>query len=254
MDLIDTHCHIESLDEKELEEQISGAHNNGVNRLICVGASRGYLSSVKALELATKKAEIWCTIGIHPHDAGEFLTLDLVEELINHDKVVAIGETGLDFFKDWSPRDAQETLFRNSISIARNAHKPLIIHCREAGPETLHILQQERAGEVGGVFHCYAQDAIFASKLLDLGFLVSFTGNITFRNADELRKTVKQIPLTQIMIETDSPYLAPEPYRGKPCRPEYVLEVAKKIAQIKELSISEVAKQTTKNAENLFKI
>lgn len=252
MDFIDTHCHLTSLDEQQLAEVFSNARQSGVIRMICIGAGEGITSARKAIPLTEDYEQIWTSIGIHPHDAGQDFSIRQLESDLFHPKVVALGETGLDFFRDWAPVEKQQTLFRETIALAKEHQKPLIIHCRDAAAETLQILKAENAERVGGVFHCYSEDGEFAKKLGEINFLVSFTGNITFKNARKLRDSVKQIPLSQMMLETDSPYMAPEPFRGTPSEPKHVYQVALKIAEIKEVSVEEVAAATTANAKRLF--
>jgi TatD DNase family protein len=253
MDLIDTHSHLFALDQP-VEDVVKRAVSAGVTRMLCVGSSVGVTSAAEAVSIAEAFDNVWATVGIHPHSAGDYEVLDDLEQYMGHPKVVAFGETGLDFFRDWSPFDAQERLFRNSIAFALNHRMPIVIHCRDAKNEALSILKEMKAHEVGGVFHCYVEDAQFAKELEQIGFMVSFTGVLTFANATALREAAKAIPLEQIMLETDCPYMAPVPYRGKPSEPMHVLQIAQKIAQIKEIEVEQVAKQTTQNAVDLFRL
>jgi TatD DNase family protein len=252
MQLIDTHCHLTSLEHQPLDTILANANRCGVNRFVCIGASDGIASAAAAVALAAEHDSIWASIGIHPHDAGDYQTLDLLTPLFEHPCVRAIGETGLDFFRDWAPVEAQRTLFRASIETAISIKKPLIIHCRDAATETLQTLIDLKAEQVGGVFHCYAEDATFAKKLRDINFLVSFTGNLTFKKAHALREAAAAIPLEQIMLETDCPYMAPEPFRGSPSEPMHVYQIALKLAEIKGITLEEVAKRTSSNAERFF--
>lgn len=252
MDIIDTHCHLTDLSEVDLQRQLHDASTSGVSRVICVGASRGKISSTQALRIAEANPQVWCSIGIHPHDAGDYTALDELEELASHNKVVAIGETGLDYFREWSPFDKQKELFINTIAVAKNLGKPLIIHCREAADDTFKILREQGASDVGGVFHCFSESAVFADSLAEINFLVSFTGTVTFKKAEALREVVRQVPLERIMLETDAPYMAPEPFRGQPSEPKHVRQVCDKIAQVKDIDVHIVAQQTTWNAERLF--
>ena len=251
MELCDTHCHLPAL-ELPLEELFANATAGSVTRIICIGASEGIITAPQAVELATNHSNVWATVGIHPHDAKNFTELSAVAELANHPRVVAIGETGLDYFRDLSPKDRQLELFRNSIHLAKRVKKPLVIHCRDAEQDTVRILREERAEEVGGVFHCYSGDEEMAKELSSIGFLVSFTGTITFKKADRIREIVRAIPLEQIMVETDAPYMAPEPFRGGPSEPMHVYQIALKIAEVKGISLEQVAEQTTANAIRLF--
>ena len=254
LDLIDTHCHLTDLNDEEISAVMHRAEVAGVTRAICIGAGTGDLSATQAIEIAQRHDTIWATVGIHPHDADDFVGITHLEELIVHPKCVAIGETGLDYFKQWSSFENQRALFRNSIAVAKNFKKPLIIHCRDAKDDTLAIIRETKASEVGGVFHCYAEDENFARALVDLNFLVSFTGNITFKTATRRRSAVKHIPLTQMMTETDAPFMAPEPFRGQIAEPAHVRQVAEKIAEVKEVLLEEVAQATLKNARQLFRI
>lgn len=252
MRLVDTHSHLNTLEHDNLENILNNAERCSVDRIVCIGASKGIDSAKESVALAEAHANIWATVGVHPHDAGEFRNLDELTEYFSHPKVKAIGETGLDFFRDWAPFDAQRELFRHSIEVAKKVGKPLVIHCRDAAAETIETLRSHKADEVGGVFHCYAEDAEFAKQLRELNFLVSFTGNLTFKKAEALRDAAAEIPLEQIMLETDCPFMAPVPFRGKPSEPMHVYQIALRLAEIKGCSLEEVAAQTTKNAETFF--
>ncbi len=253
MELVDTHSHLFALDDS-VDEVIDRAYKSQVTKMICVGSSTGITSASEAVEIANSYDNVWASVGIHPHSAQDFEELEALEVYMSNPKVVAIGETGLDFFKNWSPFDAQERLLKNTIAFALNHNKPLIIHCREAKERTLQILQEMKAYKVGGVFHCYVEDAEFAKRLEGIGFKISLTGIITFAKAESLRDAAREIPLSQIMLETDCPYMAPTPFRGKPSEPMHVRQIAEKLAEIKELELEEVATQTTINAINLFGI
>jgi TatD DNase family protein len=252
--LIDTHCHLPALTYDPLPVILERADALGITTMVCIGASDGKQSAVDAVRLAEDDPRIWASVGVHPHDAKEFTDLNGLEELAEHPRVVAVGETGLDFFRDWAPKDRQIRLFENTIAFALQFRKPLIIHCRDAAEETLELLIRHRAEQVGGVFHCYAQDAEFAKKLRDINFLVSFPGSLTFKSAHQLRETAKAIPLEQIMLETDAPYMAPEPLRGKPSEPAHVYHIARKLAEVKETSLEQIAETTTRTARNFFKL
>lgn len=252
MELVDTHCHLTALTHRPLDQIFADADRNHVTRMICVGAIDGTTSAREAVLLAEQYPQVWATVGIHPHDAESFTSIDELTRHVSHPKVVAVGETGLDFFRDWAPRDKQRILFENSVALAKTCKKPLIIHCRDALEDTIEVLIKLKAEEVGGVFHCYAGDAEFARRLRDLNFLVSFPGTLTFKKASALRETAAAIPLEQIVVETDCPYMAPEPYRGKPSEPMHVYHVAEKLAEVKDLTLEEVAAATTENAVRMF--
>lgn len=252
MELVDTHCHLNLLEHRPLEQIIADALTHRVTRMLCVGATDGIHSAKVAVDLAERIPEVWASIGIHPHDAGTHRSIEGLEEHLSHPRVVAVGETGLDFYRDWAPQDAQRELFINTIGLAKKHKKPLIIHCRDAQDETLEILKKHKAEEVGGVFHCYPSDAVFAAKLREINFLVSFTGILTFKKATALKEAARQIPLEQIMLETDCPYMAPEPFRGQPSEPMHVARIAEVLAEIKGIPVEEVAKATTENAQRLF--
>lgn len=250
--LIDTHCHINRLQDDELNSLISRASENNVKKMICVGASDGLNSSFESVELCKKYPEIYASVGIHPHDVDNCNWTKELEELISSPKVVAIGETGLDFFKEWSDFKKQEDLFKKTISIAHEVKKPLIIHCRDAFNETYDILKNLKAELTGGVFHCFSGTALEAKKLADINFLVSYTGIITFKNAEKIREEASKIPLTQIMLETDAPYMAPEPFRGKTSEPSHVKYIAETLSKTHNVSLEEIAKITSNNARQLF--
>ena len=253
MELVETHCHLPALKGVEMEEVFEKAFKCGVTRMLCIGAGTGEDSAGQAIALADQYEHIWASVGVHPHDAGDHTKLDHLEKYFQHPKVVAIGETGLDFFRDWAPKDRQIELFKETIRIAKEVKKPLIIHCRDAMEETYNILAEAGADEVGGVFHCFAGSSQDAAKVADLNFLVSFTGNITFKKAENIREAARNTPLSQIMLETDCPYMAPEPFRGQQAEPMHVYQVALKLSEIKGVSLTEVAETTTGNALRLFK-
>jgi TatD DNase family protein len=250
--LIDTHCHITNLSCDEISGLIIRAKEASVHKMICVGASDGIQSSFDALSLSQKYPEVYCSIGIHPHDADTCEWSDALKDLITHDKVLAVGETGLDFFKAWSDFKKQEALFRTTIRLAKEFSKPLIIHCRDAFPDCVKILREENGSDVGGVFHCFSGTAGEASQLSEINFLVSYTGTITFKNAHAVRKEAAKIPLSQIMLETDAPYMAPEPYRGKKSEPAHVSLIRDVLAEVHQVSPEHIAEVTTQNAYRLF--
>ena len=255
MFLIDSHAHLDGDDFKDdLDDVLERANESGVKLIVNIGATDGFSGAERSLLLAEKYEQIWCTVGIHPHDAKIPVDKAKLIELAKRNKVRAIGETGLDFFKEWSPKADQEKWFRTQIEIAHELSLPLVIHSRDASAECLAILKEMEAEKVGGVFHCFPESAAFAEKLAAINFLVSFPGIVTFPKATNVQEAAKNIPLQQIMLETDAPYLSPVPFRGKRCESAYVLQIAKKIAELKNISLEEVAKQTTKNALNFYQI
>jgi len=249
--LIDTHCHIQF---KPLSDDVNGvidrAKKEGVNKLIVVGCDME--SSKRAVDLAEKYDNIFAVIGIHPQDSKKLTEQMWTElcELATHKKVVAIGETGLDYFKEYSPKDTQKTVFKKHIKLALELDKPLVIHNRDADEDSLSILKELGAKKV--VFHCYSSDVTFARKVWMAGYMTSFTGNITYPNAQNLRDVIAECPLDAIMVETDCPYLSPQKYRGGTNEPSYVIEVALQISHTKNMPFPEVADITTKNAEEFF--
>ena len=213
--LIDTHIHLDfEKYQEDLDEVLLRAKQAGVNYSICIGAGSGRNSIDGAYDLAQKYPDqLFCTLGVHPHDAGKEISEKEIIDKAERGNIVAIGETGFDFHYDFAPKDLQEKWFRFQIELAKSYKLPLIIHSREAGEESLKLLTEMSAHEVGGVFHCYSEDDKFAEKLRDINFLVSCTGTLTFKKADAYREVFKNIPLTQIMLETDGPYMAPETHR-----------------------------------------
>ncbi len=253
IELIDTHCHLDiSPLERDVDKVIENASYAGVKRMITIGID--LMSSVAAVELASNYEQVYAAVGVHPHDASTFsprLADELISMAQSHDKVVAWGEIGLDYAKNYSARPVQHDAFDEQLELAIELDLPVIIHDREAHEDIFDILSLKK-GRIRGVIHCFSGNKDWAKKFLDLDFYLSFTGVITFKNASNLREVVKYCPLDRIMVETDSPFLAPVPVRGKINQPAYVYFVAQKIAELKECSIKEVAKCTTQNAEVLF--
>lgn len=253
MEITDSHTHLDSAEfASDQAACIERAHAAGVTRMLTIGTGEGLTGATRAIALAEKYPSIWASAGVHPHDAAHDVDPKTFEKLASHPKVVAIGETGLDFYRDWAPKDKQHERFEMQIALAKKVKKPLIIHSRQAGDECLRLLREGNAQEVGGVFHCFAEGADFAEQLRAMGFYVSFPGLLTFKKAEEVRKTCAAIPIEQILVETDAPFLAPEPHRGKRCEPSFVVETARRLAAIKGLSLEEVAAITTANALKLF--
>ena len=251
--VVETHCHLDFPQfEGDLDGVLRRAREAGVFYMITIGTS--VESSRKAVELAHRYECVYAAIGVHPHDADKVddNTLAELEELGQDAKVVAVGEVGLDFYRNLSPRQTQERVFREFIKLAKRLNKPLILHTRDATKEVLKILEAEGAPQRRGVFHCWASSVKNAKRAVELGFQISFAGNITFKNAEQLRQKAAGIGLEHLMLETDAPFLAPEPHRGKRCEPAYVVFVGRKLAEIFGVSYDEVARVTTRNAVRLF--
>jgi len=253
--LIDSHAHLNMPEfDKDRNEVIQRAHDNGIDYILTVGID--IKACLQAISLSEEFECIYAIVGIHPHNAKDIDegTYNILRKLTKHDKVCALGEIGLDFFRNLSPQDVQIKRFRELIGLARELKLPIVVHDRNAHQKTLSILKEEKAFEVGGVIHCFSGDYEMASKCLDMGFYISIPGTITFNKATSLQEVVRGIPLDRMLIETDSPFLTPVPFRGKRNEPSYVSYVADKIAQIKHLDFEEVAAVTSRNAKTLFHI
>ena len=253
--LIDSHCHIDDARfDADRDAMLTRARAGGVERFVTIGCDLE--TSRAAVALAEKNPLISATVGVHPHEVKLIQEhwYDELRSLARRDHVVAYGEIGLDYHYDHSPRDVQRNRFREQIQLARELKLPIVIHTREAQEDTIMILKEEKASELGGVFHCFSGDAWLAKDALDLGFYLSFSGVITFQNAVMLREIVKTVPLDRILVETDSPYLTPAPYRGKRNEPAYVRQVAEKVAEIHGISVQVAEEATTQNTRRLFRI
>lgn len=251
--LIDTHAHLNAEQYKEdIEEVIQRAQESGVSTMIVVGFDRPTI--LKAMELCEKYEFIYATVGWHPVDAIDMTDEDLlwIEQLASHPKVVALGEMGLDYYWDKSPKDLQKEVFRKQIQLAKRVNLPIVIHNRDATADVVKMLKEENASEVGGVMHCFTGSLEIARQCMEMNFYISFGGPITFKNATKTREVAKEVPLESLLIETDCPYLTPHPHRGKRNEPAYVTLVAEQIAQLKELSLKELSDITSSNAKRLF--
>jgi TatD DNase family protein len=249
--LVDSHCHLDFADfAPEREAVIERARAAGIGTMVTICTRLDEFPAVRAI--AETHADIWCSVGVHPHEAADYAetTADELATLAAQPRVIGIGETGLDFHYDHSPRDVQERIFRTQIAAARASGLPLIIHAREADAEIAHILKEE--GAAAGVLHCFSSGRALAEAALELGFYISISGIVTFKNADELRGIVRDVPVERLLIETDAPYLAPVPYRGKRNEPAYVVEIAKVLAETRGVSLEEISRQTTENFFRLF--
>ena len=256
--LFDTHCH---LDDPRLLEELDAvlerAEQAGVRRMTTIGCANDTASVTSAIEIARRHPQrISATVGVHPHDARHLddQLCDAIRNAGADASVVAIGETGLDFHYDHSPRAAQEEAFRKQISIAKELGKPLVIHTRAAPKQTLQILREEKARDVGGIIHCFSEDAAFAAGTLDLGFVSSFSGIVTFKSALEVQDAARKQPADALLVETDAPYLAPVPRRGKRNEPAYIAYVATRVAELRGEDPEALAQTAYDNALRIFGI
>lgn len=252
MHFIDSHCHLDFPNfEKDFGEVLARAEKAGVQKFINPGVD--LLTSCKAVALAEKFLPIFAAVGFHPSEAEKLSADNFIEleKLAQSGKVVAIGEIGLDFFKNQKSKNIQIEVFRKQLALAERIQKPAIIHSREADSEILEILDDFK---VQGVFHCFGSDWGFAQKVLERGFSIGLTGIVTFPNSENIHEVAQKIPLEKLLIETDAPFLAPQKFRGERCEPAFVIEVAQKIADLKNLPIEKIATTTTENVEELFEI
>jgi TatD DNase family protein len=255
--LIDSHAHIQGKEYAgELEAVIDRARDAGVEKIVVVGGAGDMSSNTEAIALAASYTDIYATVGMHPHDAKDVGEVEIgkLKELTAQSKVVAVGETGLDYYYSHSPHDVQRRVFTQFIHMARETGLPVVVHERDAAKDAAELLRSEGAGRLRGVIHCFTGDYEAASEYLDLGFYLSFTGIVTFKNAQPLRDVVSRVPLERMLVETDSPYLTPVPHRGKRNEPAFVRFVAETIATLKEVPLETVAKVTSDNVHALFGI
>jgi len=253
--LADSHCHID-MDrfDEDREEVIRRARDAGVTPMVTIGAGGPMECNHKAIELAESHDDVFATVGVHPHDAAWVNddVLTEIDRLTEHPKVVGIGETGLDFYYDNSSRASQENAFRRFVQLARGRRLPVVVHLRDAYDLAAQVLREENAATVGGVIHCFSGDRAAARTFLDLGFHLSFSGIVTFKNADELREAAKMTPADRLLVETDAPFLAPVPLRGKRNEPAFVLHTAALVAELRGTGLDEIADLTSANARALF--
>jgi TatD DNase family protein len=251
---IDSHCHLNfpGLVE-QLDELLVNMKDNQVSHALCVSVE---LSSFPAvLALAEAHDNLYASVGVHPdYELDEEPDQAQLVALVQHPKVIAIGETGLDYYRLTGDLEWQRVRFRTHIRASRESGKPLIIHTRSAADDTLRIMAEEKAGEVGGVMHCFTESLDVAKAAIDLGFYISFSGILTFKNATSIKEVAQNIPLDKILIETDSPYLAPTPHRGETNQPAFVKHVAEEIARLRNISVDEVGVATSQNFNRLFKL
>jgi TatD DNase family protein len=254
MSLVDSHCHLDFPDfAAERDEVIARARRAGVGTMLTICTKVQEFAKIRAI--AEVDPDIWCTVGIHPHEAAAEPDTDeaTLIELASHPKVVGIGECGLDYHYELSPRDRQQVVFRTHARAAREAALPLVVHTREADADTARMLTEESgAGRLTGVLHCFTSGAALARHALDLGFYISFSGIITFKNAEEIRDVVRTTPLERILVETDAPFLAPVPKRGKRNEPAFVVHTAALVAELKGVTAADLAAATSDNFHRLF--
>lgn len=252
---IDSHCHLDRIDLKPYQNDfglfMKEVENSKIDHMLCIGID---LESYPAmLKLVEPYESISLSVGVHPNvTEGREPTIEELVKLAHNEKVIAIGETGLDYFRSEGDLEWQHRRFRNHIQVAKELNKPLIIHTREAGHDSLDVLAQEGAEQVGGIIHCFTEDWAYAEKALQLGFYISFSGIVTFKNAEQIKDVARKVPADRFLIETDSPYLAPVPFRGKPNYPTYVPYVAEHLAELRNTSVAEIARQSSANFNRLF--
>lgn len=252
---IDSHCHLDRIDLKPYHNDfhafVEDAHAKRIEHMLCIGID---LESYPAmLALVGPYPDISLSVGVHPNVTdGKEPSVEELLQLARHEKVIAIGETGLDYFRSEGDLEWQHQRFRNHISVAKTLNKPLIIHTREAGHDSLDVLKAEGADRVGGIIHCFTEDWAYAEKALDLNFFISFSGIVTFKNAQAIKEVAQKVPADRFLIETDSPYLAPAPHRGKPNYPTYVRHVAEHLAELRNTSVDEIAELSRNNFYRLF--
>jgi TatD DNase family protein len=256
MDLVDSHAHVDVSDfDADRDAMLARAQSAGVGAILAIGSGPEIEKLGSAVAYAEQHDWIYAAAGIHPHEARHATEAhyDELDRLVRHPRLIAWGEIGLDYHYDHSPRDVQVRVFRHQLEQARSAQIPILIHCREAWTDCLKILNEDwRSSELGGIFHCFAGTMEEARQGMDMGFLISFAGNVTYPKSQNLRDVARQIPLDHLLLETDSPFLAPLPYRGKRNEPAYVAEVARSIANVRNLAAEEVARSAAKNFRRFF--
>lgn len=254
--LVDSHCHLDRLKYDDfpggIAEVLANAKVRDISHFLCVSI---HLQQFKHMMEAIAPFEnVYASCGVHPLNQEETFDYQELLSLASRDDVVAVGETGLDYFYASETREIQQVSFGQHIDVAKQVNKPLIIHTRDAVEDTISIMDKHNAEQVGGVFHCFTEDLAMAQKGMERGFYISISGIVTFRNAAALREVVKQVPLDKLLVETDSPYLAPVPHRGKQNQPAYVRDVAEFVAELKGVSLEQLAQQTTANFFDLFSL
>ncbi len=250
--LVDSHCHLDFPDfDGRIDEIQAGMAAHGVTHALCISTSLQGFGKVRAL--AENHANLYASVGVHPDTEGEDAEVETLASLAAHPRVIAIGETGLDYYRRSGDLEWQRERFRRHIRAARKAGKPLVVHTREAGADTLRILEEENAAEAGGVLHCFTETWEVAQAAIRLGLYISFSGIVTFRNATALKEVARQVPAERLLVETDSPYLAPVPNRGKTNQPGWVRFVAEELGRLRGVPLEEIARITTDNFRRLFR-
>jgi len=252
-ELFDTHAHLHFPDlAPDLDAVMTRARTVGVRRMVTIGTDAE--TSRAALAIAERDPEVWASVGLHPHDAteGDDALFAELERLAVSPRCVALGEMGLDFFRNLSPRPVQEAALRRQLALARHLRKPALIHCRDAHEETLTILAEERVRDVGGIMHCFSGDVAIARRCLDLGLLISFAGPVTYPNARALPDVARFVPGDRLVVETDCPFLPPQPYRGKRNEPSYLVITASRVADLRKEPLDELGPRMAANANRLF--
>ena len=255
LELFDTHAHLHVPEfDADRAEMMARARQAGVTRMLTIGTE--IPTSRAAVALAESEPDVWASVGVHPHDAAEADAdvLTEIERLAGGPRVVAVGEIGLDFFRDLSPREAQERVFRHCIGLARRVRKPVVVHCRDAHAEVLAILAEERVSEAGGIMHCFSGDVAIARRCLDLGLLISLAGPVTYPNARALPEVARFVPADRLVIETDCPFLPPQGYRGKRNEPAYLALTAARVAELRGEPLEDFARRASDNARRLLRI
>ena len=255
LELFDTHAHLHVPEfDADRAEMMARARQAGVTRMLTIGTE--VPTSRAAVALAESEPDVWASVGVHPHDAAEADAdvLTEIERLAGGPRVVAVGEIGLDFFRNLSPREAQERVFRHCIGLARRVRKPVVVHCRDAHAEVLAILAEERVSEAGGIMHCFSGDVAIARRCLDLGLLISLAGPVTYPNARALPEVARFVPGDRLVIETDCPFLPPQGYRGKRNEPAYLALTAARVAELRGEPLEDFARRASDNARRLLRI
>ncbi len=249
---IDSHCHLNFPELSEnLDAILEKMDGNSVSHALCVSVELDKFTEI--IQLVTGHDNLYASVGVHPDYELEIEpTIEQLITLAAHPKVIAIGETGLDYYRLTGDLEWQRSRFRTHIQAARQCKKPLIIHTRSAAEDTLRLMQEEDAAQIGGVMHCFTENLAVAQAAIDMGFYISFSGIVTFKNATQIKEVAASIPLNRILIETDSPYLAPVPFRGKLNQPAYVIHVAEEIAKLRGITVEEVGAETSNNFNSLF--